>query len=117
MIDQNTANEVREQNLRESAEQEMIDGDWPELRASIDCLEKMRVDTRGLRRRMNLAMAETDDITYEPYEAVIPFETEAERLTSRAPITYLRGGELAFGASSESLEQSRLSAEFGDNNA
>lgn len=63
-MDQDTANEVRQQNLLEEFDQYLTDGEWAACRETLTLLEDMHVDTRELRRAMNTAMA--DDLTFEP---------------------------------------------------
>ena len=117
MTDQNTANELRSENLRETFYEAINDGDWPVAREALSLLEDMHISTYELRREMNQAMAETDDITYEPYEEIIPLMTEHEKRMWAETIRYNRSSSLAFGMGDEALDQSRLSAEFGPNNA
>jgi hypothetical protein len=110
-MDQNMTNEVRAEGLREDFYQAITDGDWPVAREILSLMEDMSVDTRAMRFDMNNAMYETDDITYEPYEAVIPVMTEEETYAWMEP----RFG--TFHITSEGETQGRLSAEFGPNNA
>ncbi len=111
MTDQNTANELRAEGLREDFYEAIKCGDWPVARTTLSLMEDMRISTYEFRREMNQAMGETDDITYEPHEAVIPVMTEKEKYAWMEP----RFG--TFHITSEGETQSRLSAEFGPNNA
>lgn len=111
MTDQNTANEMRAEGLREDFYQAITDGDWPVARQTLSLMEDMHISTYEFRREMNKAMGETDDITYEPFEAVIPVITEAEKYAWAEPCFG------TFHITSEGELQGRLSAEYGPNNA
>ncbi len=56
MKDENLANEVRAEGLREEFYGALDACDWDECRAVLKDLEEMRVSTYELRRQMNTAM-------------------------------------------------------------
>lgn len=117
-MDYDLRNQTRAESLRETFYEAIEDGNWPIARDMLSLMEDMHISTYEFRREMNKAMAETDDITYEPFESKIPLMTEHERELWADQLTWGgRSNKLTFGCSDELLNQERLSAEHGPNNA
>lgn len=61
MIDQELANEIRAEGLREDFYAGLKAADWNECRAALKDMEEMKIDTYKLRAEMNTAMADYED--------------------------------------------------------